>query len=1452
MTVSNLEGYYSEIIPHSKNQILYDVTPPSIQSVQSTYLNEIEVTYNERVDQSTAFILNHYSVNNGIGQPTEIRFTDDSNQSVILTFPANLTDATQYTLTVDRVEDVNGKALNNEDFTFSAPVDPLFRDLVINEVYFDNDLSSRIPNAKFIEIYNRSGSTIELRDFKITDQSDTATLTSFDLVNDQFITLSSTANEASFSVFGNTMGLQSFPSLSNSGETLLLLDRNDEIIDTLAYTVSFYNDETKEDGGYTIELINPDKPCYDVTNYGASTNANGGTPGTQNSIFDNTPDTAAPSVSSLTVNSTTSLSLVFSEAMDLSTLIAANCNVGGSIAVSSITINDDFGTNLELTLAAPFTRGATQSLNIVGVNDCSGNALNGSESFVLGSVPTANQLLITEIMASPSPPVGLPEREYVELFNNSNLILDLSEVSLIDNAGAQSLEATSLAAGEHIIITSNAGEPELNAFGATMGINSFPTLSADDQVGLVNSINDTIFYIDYDESFYNDETKEDGGYSIEMINPNPGCFTVTNYGASTNANGGTPGTLNSIFDNTPDTTVPSVSSLTVNSTTSLSLVFSEAMDVSTLMAANFNVGGSIAVSSITINDDFGTNIELTLAAPFTRGATQSLNIVGVNDCSGNALNGSESFVLGAIPTANQLLITEIMASPSPPVGLPEREYVELFNNSNLILDLSEISLIDNAGAQSLEATSLAAGEYIIITSNAGEPELNAFGTTMGINSFPTLSADDQVGLVNSSNDTIFYIDYDESFYNDETKEDGGYSIEMINPNPSCYDNANWAASTNINGGTPGSLNSIFDNSADTESPTVISHATTSLNQLAITFSESMDSSTLIIANFSIDNGLNVADIDIQDQFGSNVLINLQTPYSAGVLYTLSLTGLTDCAGNALPSTQLTFSRGAEPTANQLIITEIMASPSPTQGLPEREYLELLNTSSEILSMEGVILSDATSSTTLGSFDLNPGERLLLTPSSDASALNGFGNVLGVSNWPNLNSTSDRLRLHNPSNQEIFRINYSDSWYANATKAQGGFSLEMIDTNYPCIEESNWRASDSPNGGTPGSVNSVDGSNPDLVGPSITLAVATDVATIQVNFNEKLNINAIAPSDFSSNNGISFISAIVGEDEKSVTLTTNVDLTPNTIYTLNANNITDCTGNLISVNGNSFDVIVAAEANLLDILVNEILFNPNSGGVRFVEIYNNSNKYMNLKDWKVAGLNNSRSISDENLFIEPSQYLTITSDGNVLTAEYPNTVASSIVEVSSMPSLPASGGTVFIYDDQDNTIDSFDFDKSNHSPLLSETKGVSLERISFTGPSNDPNNWFSASQTEDFATPGYINSQSSNINPPSGMVQVDPPSFAPDIPGASNFTMLNYQFDDPGNTVTIKIVNASGDVVRTLVQNALVGKEGFFTWDGTLSNGGKARVGYYMVLMEVITTTGQVNYIKDRVAIGSRF
>ena len=72
---------------------------------------------------------------------------------------------------------------------------------------------------------------------------------------------------------------------------------------------------------------------------------------------------------------------------------------------------------------------------------------------------------------------------------------------------------------------------------------------------------------------------------------------------------------------------------------------------------------------------------------------------------------------------------------------------------------------------------------------------------------------------------------------------------------------------------------------------------------------------------------------------------------------------------------------------------------------------------------------------------------------------------------------------------IHAIQYEKSWFGNELKASGGWSLEMIDENNPCTGKLNWTASGSPNGGTPGSVNSMVAANPDEQAPGLLRAIA---------------------------------------------------------------------------------------------------------------------------------------------------------------------------------------------------------------------------------------------------------------------------------------------------------------------------------------------------------------------------
>ncbi|KYG84041.1 hypothetical protein AWW67_02695 [Roseivirga seohaensis] len=1192
LIVQNIKDLFGFTINSSKNKLSYDLTPPVILEVNSTYLDEIEVVFNEPLNTATARTINHYSLNNGVGNPTSAILVAGSSSKVILKYDTPLTNALTYQLTVDRVQDKQGKAMNAAtfDFTFSAPVTPVFRDLVINEIYFDTKPSSSLPNAEFIELYNRGKSNIELRDFLLTDKRDTVVFTAQVLAPGEYLAVTTQGAVAQYLNYGKAIGLRNFPSLSNTGESVYLLDRNKVVIDSIAYDQTFYNDATKASGGFSVELINPEKPCFEYTNFAASVSPNGGTPAGQNSVFSLTADVTAPSMTKLEVISATELKLTFDKAMDISTLIPSNFTLQNGVSVASVSILDAFGRSVQLKLNKEFTKGY--------------------------------------------------------------------ELSLITNA--------------------------------------------------------------------------------------------------------------------------------------------------------------------------------------------------ITDCSGNELTTNNfTFVQGDRPAFHELLITEIMATPTPSRGLPDVEYVEIYNNSGRIIDLDGLYFSDNDGSYKLTNKNMLPETYLILSGNTAATALAVYGEVLAVNSFPTLTIEDQVSLKDYNGNIIFEVAYDRSFYQSDAKDDGGYSIELINPLASCFDNSNWIASSSENGGTPGVRNSVFDTTLDTTAPLVVSLYAESETQLKITFNEAMNTASILTSTFNLSGGLQVSSVEILDGLGQVILVNLSSAFQRGVVYSITLSDLSDCEGNVISTVTKNFSLGAVPAYQELIFTEIMANPSPSQGLPVVEYLEVFNASSKIISLEGLTLSDGASSTTLGNFNLNPSEYLILTANSDKAKLDPYGNVLGVSSWPSLNASGDKVSLK-LGNQVIHSVDYSSAWYRSSSKANGGYSLELIDLSYACVEQSNWKASEAVVGGTPGAQNSVNGINPDLVGPELIKAVALNDSQIQLMFNEKLAVSSFLSNNISISGGISVSSISLGSDAKSASLNLSSALVPNTAYQITVENITDCSGNLILANARQATVVIAVEAAALDIVINEILFNPKTGGVKFVEIYNQSNKYINLKNWRIEGKTNDRVISTEDIIIGPSSYKTITTDGDILKNQYASTELSTILELSSLPSMPSDAGVVRFVNSKAIVIDEVEYNEDYHSSLLSSVDGVSLERIRFSGLSNDANNWQSASSQSGYATPGYQNSQAQSQPSTVATFSIEPKTFAPDVAGSANFTTINYEFDNSGNVITVSIYDSNGNLIKNVSQNSLVGTTGFFRWDGITNSGEKARLGYYLILFEIITPSGEVTIKKETVAIGTRF
>jgi hypothetical protein len=210
----------------------------------------------------------------------------------------------------------------------------------------------------------------------------------------------------------------------------------------------------------------------------------------------------------------------------------------------------------------------------------------------------------------------------------------------------------------------------------------------------------------------------------------------------------------------------------------------------------------------------------------------------------------------------------------------------------------------------------------------------------------------------------------------------------------------------------------------------------------------------------------------------------------------------------------------------------------------------------------------------------------------------------------------------------------------------------------------------------------------------------------------------------------------------------------------------------------------------------------------------------------------------------------TEDKNVIMGEYIQAHANRIFVVSNLPSFNDDEGTVTLLDSDDTIIDFFSYRDDYHMVFLKDDEGVSLERISAAGRTNEAANWQSASSTAGFATPGYVNSNSRS-EMLTDQVKVEPEIFEP-ITGQPSFTQIHYNFNTGGYVANVKILDAQGREIKRLVNNATLGTTGFFRWDGDTNEGSKARTGYYVVWMEVFNADGKIEALRKRVIVASRF
>ncbi len=540
--------------------------------------------------------------------------------------------------------------------------------------------------------------------------------------------------------------------------------------------------------------------------------------------------------------------------------------------------------------------------------------------------------------------------------------------------------------------------------------------------------------------------------------------------------------------------------------------------------------------------------------------------------------------------------------------------------------------------------------------------------------------------------------------------------------------------------------------------------------------------------------------------------------------------------------------------NDLIISEIMADPTPTKGLPEKEYIELYNRTDKAIELNKFKLIYGATNVIFPSFLLQAKSYVIVASKTNEKDFQAYGNVIGLSSFSLLN-TGTTLTLRNDKNKTIFSVTYADKWYEKG-KDQG-FSLEMIDTNFPCVEEGNWTSSLAILQGTPAKENSVKNNRPDLTPPSLLRYEITNPTTVKLIFSEKLDSLSAASINAYNFDKLLIVKQIGIESPQNLNanLILNTALQDNTVYNLTVKNIADCSGNILQETKIGIGNVKPADSG--NVVLNEILFNPRTGGEDFVEIYNRTEKLISLKNWSLANLDGAGKIANikpiiaSDFILQPKQFLVLTRNAKAVQSQYFKAVKYNFLEMPSLPSFPDDEGTVILLNDTKKVFDKLNYSEKMHHPLIDDKAGVSLEKINYNLPSADLNNWHSAATSEAFATPGYANSQGI-LDSQETVLKIEPEVFTPDGDGQDEVTNIKFQLNQNGSVVNASIFDINGRKIRQLAQNQLLSINDNLEWDGKNDEHEVVAVGYYIILLELFNPTGEKQEFKGKVVVGSRF
>ncbi|MGB1293843.1 MAG: hypothetical protein ACPG6V_00080 [Flavobacteriales bacterium] len=559
-------------------------------------------------------------------------------------------------------------------------------------------------------------------------------------------------------------------------------------------------------------------------------------------------------------------------------------------------------------------------------------------------------------------------------------------------------------------------------------------------------------------------------------------------------------------------------------------------------------------------------------------------------------------------------------------------------------------------------------------------------------------------------------------------------------------------------------------------------------------------------------------------------------------YTFFLKNITDLNGNAMDDTTFNvYWQNIEPY--DVVFSEIMIDPSPPVYLPELEYIELKNESNFSFNLEQCSLFVNSKYIHLPKLNLEVDSFLVIYSNSAKTIIDSTTGILILDETFSLPNSTGLLQFYDSLGNLIHEINYLDTWYQNSNKKNGGWSIENVANHFGCVQKEAWQASGHFSGGTPGKTNSIDLEQVPAWNDMINVQLRSD-SIIEVSFPFLvLDSVYLDPNMYFTQLPINHIEHSSGS---TLLVYFKQKIEDNVVYEFELSpNLFIC--HLDEIESVFFGVTSLPEKE--DFECSEICFDTSSDFSEFIELKNKSGRAKDVFDLglgiKTDSLWENSLLVNHHIFIPPEYYVVFAKDVDLLLENYPIQDSCVYVSPEQWKTFDDKIGEIRLLTRSFVVLDSLKYESTYHSVFLDETENVSLEKWQWHLNGYLPSSWFSASESDFFATPGYSNSQF--IKNTKSVIDFES-SFSPNNDGVNDVWSLDLEFSKPDMRINAYVFDLDGFIKFTYAERLSVGSKHTLLWDGQDNDGEILKIGTYVILIEVIDGNDVTEFFKEAISI----